>query len=212
MRIAVLVISLHLLSFSCSKKEPKKIPHVLQINEVHVVPNIKAGYDVIIDDRLDTLQLESLAKTIFKQKDGEDYDNFFVNYYLPRMINGNISYASTHYTPDLKVSLYGMTREHINHIENVVKATRPFWLDESCQCLVKIKKHKGKLALLQITSPITNNDVVYDIFHLTPKVINGDTIYYKNISDVGEYYKYDTFRDIERHDNQGFIDKFLKLD
>lgn len=207
--ISLLVIISALVN--CSDKKNEKSPNIITISEVHTVPTVKKGLDVVIDSRLDTLQLENLGKIIYEQNDGKDYKNFFINYYLPRMVNGNFSYASTHFTPDLDIQVLGMTQQHINDMEHAINTSRPFWLDESCQCFVKIKNKKGKLAIHQVSYDMNTKQITLDILDVIPKIISNDSLFYINKSTVGEYYKYNIDNDMERYDEQGFIDKLLKF-
>ncbi len=193
------------------KKEPKTIfPNVVKIIEVQTIPNVKSGFDVVINKRLNPIELESLGRDLFHEYDGKKYQNFFVNYYLERMIIGNGSYASTHFTPNLEVEITGLTDEEINRIVEKFHAKKPFYVDDGWKCLTKIKTEEGKLTLQRAFVDPTTDDMTLDKWSLK-KVINGsDTLYQKIKSETGEYYRYNSDGDLEWYDNQGLVDKLLK--
>jgi len=206
----LLLLIISLFAFSCQKTETEQIPFVVRMIHVHTVPNVKKGFDVIINQRLNEAQLADVARKIYETNDGDEYAKFFINYYLEGQTIGNISYASSHFTPDFEVKIYGMSQQYKEYIEDMVKAKRPFWIDEACPCLVKIEKLKGFHMMKRATVELGKTDITYDLIQLNPKVVDGDTLFYKVNSDVGEYYKFNSVGNIESYDNQGLIDTFLK--
>lgn len=73
---------------------------------------IKRSVDVRLPERLSKPDLERLGNVIRAMS--EHKERLFINYYLPEQTIGAGAWASTHFTPDLDSSIYGMTKGQAN--------------------------------------------------------------------------------------------------
>ena len=210
MKLKLFIVFL-LMSMANCKKEPKTtFPNVVKIIEVQTIPKIKSGFDVIINKRLDAIQLESLGRDLYHEYDGKKYQNFFVNYYLERMIIGNGSYASTHFTPVLEVEITGLPQEQVSRLEEKSLEKKPYYIDDGWKCLTTMTNENGKLSLHRVFIDSTTDKMTTDDWSLKKIVKDRDTIYLRTKSETGEYFKYNSDGDLEWYDSQGLVDKLLR--
>jgi len=90
----------------------KSIPSDVKYSIIseHKVPNIKRSLEVRLNKKVSSHILEAIAHEL-KQSDKNTYKNTFILYYLPDMKIGAGAWASTHFNPDLKVKILGLTKE-----------------------------------------------------------------------------------------------------
>ena len=95
------------------------------------LPGIKRSLDVRLSDRAEEAALRDIAAEL-KARDPEGYERTFIVYYLPGMEPGAGGWATTHFNPDLKVNILGMTSEQLEALAR--KADRPqvlgTWIDQ----------------------------------------------------------------------------------
>ena len=76
----------------------------------HKIPSIKRSLDVRLNKKVSRDVLEAIAYEL-KQLDKNTYKKTFILYYLLDMKIGAGAWASTHFNPDLKVEILGLTSE-----------------------------------------------------------------------------------------------------
>jgi hypothetical protein len=76
------------------------------------IHNIKRSVEIRLDRRITSEQLVNLAHKI-KSLDGNNYDRTFILYYLPYQKIGAGAWATTHFTPNLKVEMLGATVDDV---------------------------------------------------------------------------------------------------
>lgn len=82
---------------------------ILTDNKTH---NLKRSVEIRLDRRITSERLENLAHKI-KALDGNHYDRTFILYYLPYQKVGAGAWATTHFTPNLKVEILGATVDDV---------------------------------------------------------------------------------------------------
>jgi hypothetical protein len=83
------------------------------------VPGIKRSLDIRLNKRVSKDVLKSIA---FKLKDSDPniYERTFISYYLPDMEVGAGGWATTHFNPNLKVFIYGLTVEQEQEVQSKI--------------------------------------------------------------------------------------------
>lgn len=71
---------------------------------------IKCSLTVRLSKRISAERLRKLAIEL-RDKETKKYDRTFITYYLPGMVVGAGAWATTHFNPNLKVSILGLTEE-----------------------------------------------------------------------------------------------------
>jgi len=80
------------------------------IIDSNILPGIKRSLDVRLSRKVSEQALRAIALEL-KSQDSRRYERTFIVYYLPDMTVGAGGWATTHFTPDLKVSILGSTLE-----------------------------------------------------------------------------------------------------
>ena len=75
---------------------------------------------VRLSERISEDELKALAAKI-KKMDSKQYERTFITYYLPKMEVGHGAWASSHYDPNLKIEIYGTTKEQNVKMTNEAK-------------------------------------------------------------------------------------------
>jgi hypothetical protein len=114
------------------------------------LPRIKRSLDVRLNKKVSSSVLGAIA-LVLKSRDSGEYERTFMAYYLPGMEVGSGAWATTHFTPNLKVQILGLSKENE---ERLLAETEPSnreiigqWLDESpfVGGKVTIFRESGKL-------------------------------------------------------------------
>ncbi len=82
----------------------------------NIVPGIKRGLDIRLSKKVSKDVLTSIAMKL-KKADSNTYKRTFIGYYLPGMKVGAGYWATTHFNPDLKVRILGLTVEQENALK-----------------------------------------------------------------------------------------------
>jgi hypothetical protein len=85
---------------------PKGVTYTI-INK-NLVPGMKRSLDVRLSKKVSRDVLTSIAMKL-KNSDSGTYKRTFIGYYLPGMKVGAAYWATTHFTPELKVRILGLT-------------------------------------------------------------------------------------------------------
>jgi len=182
-------------------KTTKKI--VLQTFKIINKTKNKALKKVSVDIRLTkestTSELTNIAKEI--KRNNPQYTNYYIFYFLPGQTPGNGAWATSHFTPNLEVSIIGASKEAIIKMENVkisgdIKGT---WFDNDVILpntiyLVSINNQLYFKTIFAKSKYSNGSEIKSKV--TSTKSNNGKTIYtYSN--DHGEYFA------IERNGNLG---------
>ena len=96
--------------------QPTPLPNYKIIKDVTSHPHQsspkKRSVDVRLEMRIPKDALESLGQAIRLQSPHKE--RLFINYYLPDQTVGSRSWASTHFTPKLRINIHGMTEKQSN--------------------------------------------------------------------------------------------------
>ena len=80
------------------------------IIDSNTIPGIKRSLDIRLNKKVSESVLRAVALKL-KAQDSQTYDRTFIVYYLPEMAVGAGAWATTHFNPDLKVRILGLTAE-----------------------------------------------------------------------------------------------------
>jgi len=104
-----------------------------EIINQHSLPNIKRMLDIRLNKKVSKDVLTTIALTL-KKSDPKRYKRTFIGYFLPGMEVNAGSWATSHFNPDLKVEIHGLTVEQEQALkkepENVSRTVIGRWLDE----------------------------------------------------------------------------------
>jgi len=104
------------------------------IIDKNIVPGIKRSLDIRLNKKVSEKVLHSIAMKL-KNSDSRTYERTFIGYYLPDMEVNAGYWATTHFNPDLKVRILGLTHEQEQALKQKPKdPSREVigrWLDES---------------------------------------------------------------------------------
>ncbi|MFC1679030.1 hypothetical protein ACFL2T_02340 [Elusimicrobiota bacterium] len=96
---------------SSSKKEsPKSSELTYKVIKSNILPGIKRSLDVRLSKKVSKKTLRRIALEL-KNRDRRKYDRTYIVYYLPGMKVGTMAWATTHFDPELKVNIQGLTLE-----------------------------------------------------------------------------------------------------
>jgi hypothetical protein len=105
-----------------------------EIINVTKMPGVKCSINVRLSRKATESELKDLATEIRKSQTGK-YERFFILYYLPGMEVGSLAWATTHFNPDLKIEIQGMTSEQekslIQAADSTGKECIGTWIDET---------------------------------------------------------------------------------
>lgn len=80
------------------------------IIEEERIPGVKCSLTVRLEEKVSEAQLEEIA-TFIKAMEPRQYDRFFIAYLLPEMQVDAGAWATTHWDPDLEVTILGASIE-----------------------------------------------------------------------------------------------------
>lgn len=82
-----------------------KLPHysIIKDKKTH---NIKRTIEIRLSGKISKDELRDIANKV-KNSDPKEYDRTFILYYLPNQSTGHGAWATTHFNPNLKISILG---------------------------------------------------------------------------------------------------------
>jgi hypothetical protein len=130
-----------------SQQQTKSVPVIVTIVSKHIVPNKKRGLDVRLEKKITKEALADVAVKI-KNADKNKYERTFITYYLPNMEVGAGAWASTHFNPNLEVSILGLSIEDEKLLRDIPNNPAHkivgSWLEEPLQRRTTIYTKDGK--------------------------------------------------------------------
>jgi hypothetical protein len=178
-----------------SKEEPNK---VLSKDKIEVTLNKK------IDEKI----LKEIAIEI--RKDRDEYNNLWIFYYIPEMTEGS-AWATSHFTPDLEVSIMGSTENQ----DNITSKTN----DLEGEILNKWRSEKSLMGATLVLFKSTSGKVMRINFKDGSKMeseiiesdLNGKTKY-QDDNENGEYYVLESNGNLGMYGKDGKFDEAIKLE
>jgi len=178
--------------------------HDTEENGIPNIPKIKLSIDVVLKKRVNEQILKELAPLLHKKYNGDKYQNVFIEYFLIGMIKGNGAYATTHYTPNLEMRLYGLSNEDIAYI-TAITTTKRYWIDDDWSAIIGIEKENKKFFLHRTFKDLSTDKTPLELY-----TKSNDTIFKVNGTTDGEYYKINSLGNLEQYDNKGLVHTKLK--
>lgn len=172
---------------------------------------VKLSIDIRLSKKVDNDFLKEFA-LFLKNSDKGKYKNIFMCYYLPDMKVGSGAWATTHFNPDLKVEILGMTLEQEKKLKS--EKAEPDqkiigkWKDESpfVGAIWKMFEKNKKTFLL-----VNYNDGSKSENELILKKEKGITKYYEKDDRAGTYFIITKSGDLSIYDNEGFFMTLKKI-
>jgi hypothetical protein len=94
--------------------------------------DVKRSVDVRLEKKVSAEVLKTIAEKI-KGTERKKFERTFITYYLPEMKVGSGAWATSHFDPDLKVKIIGLTADEEDKLTNDAKSTSRdvvgIWLD-----------------------------------------------------------------------------------
>jgi len=202
--ISLKLLIIGLFAVSC-KSDNSLIELVDNIEIYDEIPNRKLSLNIILLERIGKTELKNIGKQIYRQYDGSDFENVFMVYYLKEMKIGNGGYATTHFQPNIKPEIYGLTNEMLKKIKNSGIDSSEYWIDDDWQSLATIRKVNNKYELYRIGSDLSTGSR-----ELKMKISkNKDTVFFDSRTNSNVFYYKNKANQIEVRDEKGLIYKML---
>ncbi len=184
---------------------------IIQEDKLH---NIKRSLDIRLNKKVTEATLRKIA-LLLKASDPVTYERTFILFYLDDMKVGSGAWATTHFDPNLKVVIQGLTAEQEVKVlgANAEKADEDKeiigrWLDETIYAGNKATMYskKGKLFLERVYSDGSSGSD-----ELKTKKVKGKKRYIEVGNEHGEYYLITSAGDLQVFDNDGLISTAKKI-
>ena len=195
----VLISFLLLLSFSIVSTASDFTYKVIEKEELGT---IKLMLTVRLSKKISEEQLRQLALDL-RAKEPKQYDRVFITYYQPGMEVGAGAWATTHFNPNLVVSILGMTAEQ----EAKILQAKP---KASAQVVgTWYNQQLGKVTIMKKDSEHVIETLYYDGSKGTDKVVSytlrGRPAFKEPDNELGEHYIVEANGNLGLYDNLGLI-------
>jgi len=174
--------------------------------------SIKCSLEIRIEKKVTKEVLQNIALDI-KSKLDMKYDLIFINYYLPNMRVGSGSWATSHFNPDLKVVIQGLTSKQEAKFKGSSKKKSSSnvigsWLSESpfLNFKLSIIKESGKLWIVREYTDGSKGKT-----ELLDGGISRKVSYREKGNQHGEYYILDGSGNLSSYDSYGLIETYKTL-
>ena len=183
-----------------------------QIIKAENFQDIKFTYEIrLSNSKLSEREIERLALELKSQLD-RSYERIFITYYLPNEKIGAGAWATSHFDPNLKINILGITASDIEKLlesskENNSEEIIGKWIaggHGSTYFLILFKKD-GKLF-----KAMRDDDENIEEEMIIKKVVGQERYIEKENNQFGEYYYINSKGELEVYDEQGFIEKYAK--
>jgi len=188
-----------------------------KIIDNNVLPGIKRGLTVRLNKRVSQDTLVAIAQEL-KSKDSRSYRRTFIAYLLPGMEPGMGAWATTHFDPDLKVEILGLTAEDDLLLEQfpedsdreIIRA----WKDDRAiaEARITLFREDGKLYIEwdHGSTGIMTGRYEREIKRQQSSV--GERFADTNASLDGDYYVINSSGDLELRDGDGLISTAVTIE
>jgi len=173
--------------------------------------NSKRSLDVRLDSPTTKAELRSIANEL-RGADPRNYDRTFICYYLPAMEVQAGAWATTHFNPDLKICILGLTKEQTtsatNEPVNTSRKLAGTWFDQRPHVSGKITIYRknGRLFLTRKFKDGSSYNTEL-IENSSSRGLRLD----KKESNHGDYYIINKKGDLEMRDSDGLISTAKKM-
>ena len=176
-----------------------------KIEKIDMIPSIKRSLDVRLSRPVSEDILRAIAIQL-KNSDQRVYDRTFISYYLPGMEIGSGGWATSHFDPDLKVSVNGLlvrdeatiTKALLNETRNPSRRVIGRWLDEtSFGSGISLYRENGVIFLYQRWKDGSSRRV--------QMVKLGQRFKQKESDGSGDYFQIDQQGNLQVRDQRGLI-------
>ena len=170
----------------------------------------KTNIEVRINKKVDEQTLKIIAKEL-KDERGQ-FKNVWIFYYVPDKTNGAGVWATSHFSPDLKIEILGSTEEQdkkTSKIDDIKGDVIGKWRSEKSlmgATLVLYRNDSDKLIMR--TNWKTGNPSEEEIVESTQ---NGQVKYFDG-NENGEYYLVEKNGNLGMYGNDGKFDEAVKVD
>lgn len=200
MRTPAIILSFFLLTIA--NYSEASTPLGVKYEIIKETPNNKLRKDnleIRLSKKIDERVLRKIAITL--RRDRKQYDRLWIAYYLPGMVTGKGAWATTHFTPDLKVIILAATKKDdkvLNTASIEAGVIIGKWRDNRpmVENTMIIFRKNGKLKL-----KTSFKDGSSGVKEIKEKKVNGKTRYDYVKTFHGEYYM------LERNNNLGMYDR-----
>ena len=211
--------------FSCGDSQPesrgtvgvasevKTTPReaIYTIVDTDIVPGVKRSLAIRLNQKVSEEVLRSIALEL-KNADQNEYERIFITYTLPGMEVGAGAWATTHFNPDLKVNILGLTAEEettlANEPENPSREVVGRWLAQSlltARFIIYLENGKPYMEQKLKDGSMLNKELVKKTSS------RGQRFEEKEGSRFGEYYLIDRRGNLEVGDQDGLIATATKI-
>lgn len=166
-------------------------------------PDIKRHIKVVLSSRISESLLTKLAHQL-KASDTGHYKNTFIQYTLAGQNPLDGYWASTDFTPELNVAIFGLSQTELDHLlttPNRTPTSIATWLRTShgATYMVELYDQNQQFLIRTHYSPTNYKDEVVQ----TEKTAQGQRITTTQQNDFGEYYVMNKQGDLEFWSNNG---------
>jgi len=221
-----IILIIGLLLTSCGQNKTKEIQKTSDsIQKATVVPdnlykiisekenvNPKFGFnkcniEVELKEKITKEQLTIIANKIRETR--KSYDNLWIFYNLPGKQAGSVAWATTHFTPNLKVEILGSTDAEDKKMDNVSVDGNIIgkWTDKQSysEHTAIIYEKNNKIYMKSIYSDGSSGEVEY-----VRKKINGKVRYEPKQNKHNEYYIIEANGNLGMYDPEGKFAEAVK--
>lgn len=190
---------------------PKDVSYT--IIDKNIVPGSKRSLGIRLNRKVSKDVLKSIA-TELKNGDSNSYERTFIGYYLPDMKVNAGYWATTHFNPDLKVRILGLTAEQENTLkqpaENASREVIGNWIDETpfVGKRITIFRQNGKL-LMEDTYKDGSSGKKELVEKNSPLGQRFDKV---DGSSAGDHWILDSNGNLQLRDNEGLISTAKKIE
>jgi hypothetical protein len=171
------------------------------------VPGEMRSLDIQLNKRISKEALQKIALTL-KSQDSRAYKRTFIGYFLPDMYGMKIAWATTHFDPDLKIEIMGLTIDEENKLMNMPQkkpgeiigqwiSENPYWANARWTIL------KGNDKKFKIIEDLPGGES--NIKSLIKKTHVKETRYIPEGETHGEYYLIDNNGPLSVYDEDGLF-------
>jgi len=177
------------------------------------VPGIKCSLDVRLNRKVSSEVLAELAIWV-RNAEQMSYRRMFICYYLPGMTPGAGAWATSHFNPDLKVNILGLTAEEerklVKKSDTNSNQIIGVWLDESPYMMgfkVTLRRENGNLVMVKAFKDESSGK-----YEMNEGRKNGLPKYeQKGENPHGEYYIIDHSGNLRVYDPLGLISTLRRV-
>ncbi len=177
--------------------------------------NIKKSLDIRLNKKVSEGALKTIALAL-RESDLKSYERTFIVYYLADMEVGAVGWATSHFNPDLKIRILGLTVEQEQALkqepEDMSRNVVGRWLDESPFV-------GNRTTIFQKNGKLYMENVYKDGSRGETELIDKKSSFGRRFdkadgsgSDSGAHWILDSNGDLQLRDSMGWISTAKKLD